>query len=172
MNKFILALTFSLLIHCILFVGFKVQDLTPKLPQGKTVIGKVTIKNIVNKTNTKKIKMNSKTSKRSQKIQNDVKSNQISNKQSKYLADVKKIIEENKTYPFVARTMKLEGKTEVDLFIYEDGSYTVSYTLLSEHEVFNQSTKNIFKNIKKFSTLPNGQKSLKISIPVWYELDS
>lgn len=177
MKNLFICFLLSISIHSFIFISFNLIPLKSNFPLGKTVIGKLRISTL--KTQNVSPAKNDKTSYKKQK---DIKHNQANVKEQiatqnpgknnlEYINYIRKIVEQNKVYPFVARKMKIQGMNEVKVSIAYDGTYQYTLAVLAKNSVLNDATKIIFDKIKKFKPLPKGQTKLELSIPIQYQLN-
>lgn len=171
MSKLLLSLVLSAALHSFIFIEFSKEDISSDLPKGKTNLATVLIKNIkIIPSSSNKSKLNT-NSKKIKHVQNEITKKKQAAIQSKYLTMVKKKIEENKVFPFSAKTMGIEGKVEVELTIMKNGEFSIYIAKKSTNEVFNQAVNDLFSKIKIFEPLPKGENSMTVSIPIWYQRD-
>lgn len=171
MSKLLFSLVLSVVLHCFIFIEFLKEDISSDLPKGKTNLATVLIKNIkIITSSSNKSKLNT-NSKKIKHVQNEITKKKQAAIQSKYLTMVKKKIEENKVYPFSAKTMGIEGRVEVVLTIMKNGEFSLYIAKKSTNEVFNQAVNDLFSKIKIFDPLPGGENSMTVSIPIWYQKD-
>lgn len=171
MSKLLLSLVLSAALHSFIFIEFSKEDISSDLPKGKTNLATVLIKNIkIIPSSSNKSKLNT-NSKKIKHVQNEITKKKQAAIQSKYLTMVKKKIEENKVFPFSAKTMGIEGKVEVELTIMKNGEFSIYIAKKSTNEVFNQAVNDLFSKIKIFEPLPKGENSMTVSIPIWYQSD-
>lgn len=92
------------------------------------------------------------------------------NNQNIYLEQIKKIIEENKFYPAIAKMNKISGMVKTSFKINEQGHIVDFVILESAHYQLEKATGEMFEQIQKFPIPPDTYKNVLIQIPIQFEL--
>jgi len=83
---------------------------------------------------------------------------------------ISKIIQNNITYPYIARKMGWEGRVIVSFILTKEGK--ISFLTVEKSSGYDVLDKNAIKTIKKVSKyFPLPPHDVKISIPILYKLD-
>ena len=83
---------------------------------------------------------------------------------------ISKIIQNNITYPYIARKMGWEGKVIISFVLTKEGK--ISFLTVEKSSGYDVLDKNAIKTIKKVSKyFPLPPHDVKISIPILYKLD-
>ncbi|RXJ90788.1 hypothetical protein CRV01_06470 [Arcobacter sp. CECT 8983] len=90
-----------------------------------------------------------------------------------YIGYVRRVIENNKFYPNIAKAMNLQGECLVRLKILNDGKIQdIEFEKKTRYKVLNSSTLKILKNIEKFKAFPKeiSREYLTLRLPIKYRL--
>lgn len=90
-----------------------------------------------------------------------------------YIGYVRKVIENNKFYPSIAKAMSLQGECLVKLKILNNGKIqNIEFEKKTRYKVLNNSTLKIFKNIDNFKAFPKeiSKQYLTLRLPISYKL--
>jgi len=98
---------------------------------------------------------------------------EIQNAKDVYLAKLRKVIEEKKTYPKNAKRLGQSGVIHVKFTILRDGTITnIQITQTSSFEILNNATLNLLKEIAKTEPFPKelSDDTMVIILPIEYSL--
>lgn len=187
MNKsFILVLCLIGIIHFVVLFSYASSSKSTKVVNYSQIsTDKTSIKIELNTfTNTSKKQISKSGNKKKKSVKQSMQKKHISKKKilknkgtkseiAKYLSYVRKVVDNAKEYPRMAKRLKQQGKVKIELVLNQVGSI-LSYKILEEstYSSLNKASLDIFKNIEKFLPLPKSIKEseYKIIIPINYEL--
>ncbi len=90
-----------------------------------------------------------------------------------YISSVKRKIEQSKSYPFVAKKLKLEGVVEVEFEIKSSGQIAgLVVTKKVGDKLFIEHTRTLFQTISSFEPLPVNirENKLQLRLDIVYEI--
>lgn len=90
-----------------------------------------------------------------------------------YIGYVRKVIENNKFYPNIAKAMNLQGECLVKLKILNNGKIqNLEFVKKTRYKILNSSTLKIFENIDNFKAFPKeiSRQYLTLRLPIRYRL--
>ena len=124
------------------------------------------VEKVVNTTVVEKTTVEEKTTK-----QNNAE--QIKNIENEYLGKVRNLIEQNKTYPKVARRLNQTGKVYVTFTVMKNGEIrNCKISNSSQFESLDEASINILNKIGSFESIPKelDKDSWEITIPIVYQI--
>lgn len=163
-----------------------VEEILSPMPKKikKNALEKVKKKKVVKKKSPKKKKVkkkkNTKEKKRKppKKVQRVASKSQLSSPKKKalkntYLSQVRKKIEQYKTYPRIAKRMKQQGTAHVKFTISSNGKIRhISLAKKCPYKKLNQAAVSILKQIGSFSPIPKELEEtyFSLTVPITYKI--
>ena len=98
---------------------------------------------------------------------------QIQALENEYLSKLRRLIEENKTYPRAAKRLNQMGKVHISFVISKDGQIRNAKIVRdSSYERLNDAALEILSKIEKFEPIPEklNKNSWEITVPIIYEI--
>ena len=98
---------------------------------------------------------------------------QIQALENEYLSKLRRLIEENKTYPRAAKRLNQMGKVHISFVISKDGQIRNAKIVRdSNYERLNDAALEILSKIEKFEPIPEklNKNSWEITVPIIYEI--
>ena len=98
---------------------------------------------------------------------------QIQALENEYLSKLRRLIEENKTYPRAAKRLNQMGKVHISFVISKDGQVRNAKIVRdSSYERLNDAALEILSKIEKFEPIPEklNKNSWEITVPIIYEI--
>ena len=98
---------------------------------------------------------------------------QIQALENEYLSKLRRLIEENKTYPRAAKRLNQMGKVHICFVVSKDGRIRNAKIVKdSSYERLNDAALEILTKIEKFEPIPEklNKNSWEITVPIIYEI--